>query len=319
MARGRFRATVCRELIGARGGSALTREVESLVALSWNEIRQKYVNWCSTDDEPLTNASLLPRRLRPQAAPERISSMQMEAGIPIASLGEEVDVKSTGKVVEEADDDGVAAVIVGASSDAEAAVEQGGKDDNSDAGDHEEDSSATASSSSSSPSSLDGEAEDPSEPAAASAPPAAAEEAAAAAAADSYTRHTLTWDADTIERGVELTCQGKKGRRGTVDRTGEDAPQEKKSKKRNPKNSLSSPSLSPLSLSFSLSQTRTPNRNRPRWPRPLLDRAQKAPRERLRGPLAGAPPRERRRERRRRRFRRPGRRARRAEIGRAHV
>ena len=226
----------------------------------------KDVNWCSTDDDPLTNASLLPRRLRPQAAPERISSMQLEAGVPIASLGEEADVKSTWEVAEEADNDGVAAVVVGASSDAEAAVEQGGEDDNSDTGDHEEDSSATASNSSSSPSasaSLDGEADDPSEPAAASAPPAAAEEAAAAAAADSYTRHTLTWDADTIERGVELTCQGKKEQRGTVNRTGEYAPQ-KKSKKRNPKKSLSSPSLSPLSLSFSLSQTRTPNRNRPR-------------------------------------------------------
>lgn len=27
--------------------------------------------------------------------------------------------------------------------------------------------------------------------------------------ADPFTRHTLTWDADTVERGVELTCQGK--------------------------------------------------------------------------------------------------------------
>jgi hypothetical protein len=42
------------------------------------------------------------------------------------------------------------------------------------------------------------------------APPPADEPAAAAA--DPFTRHTLTWDADTVERGVELTCQGERER-----------------------------------------------------------------------------------------------------------
>jgi hypothetical protein len=104
--------------------------------------------------------------------------MSQVAASPSSSVsGELEEVKSTGEVAEEVDGD--------VADDASLSRRQ-----------PKDDSASTSSV----------EEVDEEQPA----PPPADEPAAAAA--DPFTRHTLTWDADTVERGVELTCQGERER-----------------------------------------------------------------------------------------------------------
>ena len=220
--------------------------------------------------------------------------MPLEAENPEIPDDEELEVKSTGEVVEE-EDGGDIAAAASDDSDAGEAEEQGG----SEAG---KDSSATPSTTSSSASSsassenLD-ESDEASEPASTHEPPAA----------DPFTRHTLTWDADTVERGVELTCQGererekettwkigsfssqieRRGRSDAAERQKRGAAERGKKNRREEKNQHKTSHSKVGSFSLSLLHTRT-KLNRPRRPGPLLYRAQEAPRERLRRALPGS-------------------------------
>ena len=107
--------------------------------------------------------------LRP---PERIFfSMPLEAGAP-EIVDEEADVKSTGEVVEEDVGDIAASDVDGERREEEKA-------------EYSSTTPSTSSSSSSPPASVNLDDSDcPSEP------------------ADPFTWQTLTWDADTVERGV---------------------------------------------------------------------------------------------------------------------
>lgn len=110
--------------------------------------------------------------------------MPLEADITKIPSDEEADVKSTGEVVEEEEGGEVAAASDGGGGEAE----RSGAEEEED-----EDEDATPST----PSEDLDDSDSPSEPAPRHEP------------ADPFTRHTLTWNADTVERGVELTCQGK--------------------------------------------------------------------------------------------------------------
>ena len=208
----RSQRTICRGLTKVQQGTTLAlsleRESRSLAAVEpKTSKRARKKN--RQQRRPLAYKRVpLPPSIPTFGASRPGIAMPLEADPPVLWDAEEAEVKSMGDVVEEVERVTAAAAASFTSDSSLDEEREAGDDEN-------EDSESTESKKSSSPprspsacaSSRKEESDgDPSAEPASPPPPRCSEPAGAA---DTFTRQTLTWDRDTVERGVELTCQGK--------------------------------------------------------------------------------------------------------------